>query len=431
MVILKTRLLFCFVVFGLLPAFKNADAKICACPIAGSPNNTAKVIATKARFSNVSSLVAKVTAKSPYSQPNKGNLSKRAFVGLDSITRLLRLKLVLDTYNNDDILIAFNSAASTKYNANEDSEYFPGNAPEGLSSFSSDGVQLSQNYLPLPKQTQLIIRLDAEAEYSGPFTLERTELDSLPPIYGIWLVDNYKKNSLDLRVNSSYNFKIDKTDTASFGKNRFYVVVRQNPASGVHLLDFTATKASTGAQINWKTENEQNYTRFTVERSIDDGATFDALTAFASGIQGTYKYLDINPPAGVDQYRLKIADLNGTVSYSNVVTLVYGNLSNAAVSNISIYPNPAGSTINLAIKSTSGLAAAQALSSSPGVNQTGGAQSYSIKIINITGAVVKTATSSQPTWQDNVDTLKPGTYFIQVVNNSNNSTVGKCAFIKL
>jgi hypothetical protein len=427
---MKVCILFSFLALALMLDVKNSQAKTYACRFISKPDKTSRVAAIKIDPPK-SLIILGGRVKPSAIRLNKGNLLKGAFVRLDSITQLLRLKLVMDAYNNDDIVIAFNSAASTKYNGNEDSEYFPGNAPEGLSSFSSDGVQLSQNYLPLPKKTQLIIRLDAEAKYSGPFTLERTELDSLPPIYELWLMDNYKKDSLDLRINSSYNFTIDKTDTASFGKNRFYVVVRQNPALGIHLLDFTATKASTGAQINWKTENEQNYTRFTVERSIDDGSTFDALTAFTSSIRGTYNYLDINPPAVADQYRLKIADLNGTVSYSNVVTLVYGNFSNTAVSNISVYPNPAGSTINLTINSTSSLAATQALSLSPVVNQTSGTQSYNIKIINITGAVLKTATSSQSTWQDNVDNLKPGTYIIQVVNSNNNSVVGKRTFVKL
>jgi hypothetical protein len=429
---LKKRLLFYLVVLGLILAFKNASANTCLCPIAGGlNNNTVKAAATKINLFNVSTL-SKETAKSAHSQLNNNRLLKDNLAGLDSVTELLRLKLIINTYNYDDILIGFNSAASTKYNGNEDSEYWPGpNAAEGLSSFSSDGFQLSQNYLPLPKQTPLVIRLDAEATNSGPFTLERTQLDSLPPIYEVWLVDNYRKDSLDLRIASSYKFIIDKTDTATFGKNRFYVVVRQNPALGVHLLDFTATKASNGAQVTWKTENEQNHTRFTVEKSTDNGSTFNTLTAFSSGTRGTYSYLDISPPAVADGYRLKIEDINGTISYSDVVTLLYGNPGTNVSNNISVYPNPAGSTINLSINSPSNLSATQIVSSLQGLNQTSGTQSYSIKIINITGSVVKAATSSQPNWQDNVDTLKPGSYIIQVVNNNNNSIVGKCTFIKL
>ncbi|MEO6630510.1 MAG: T9SS type A sorting domain-containing protein, partial [Mucilaginibacter sp.] len=58
-------------------------------------------------------------------------------------------------------------------------------------------------------------------------------------------------------------------------------------------------------------------------------------------------------------------------------------------------------------------------------------QSYAIKIVNITGSVVKSATSAQPNWQDDVGTLQPGTYIIQVVNNNDKSVVGKTTFVKM
>src|ERR1700733_4965282 len=94
---------------------------------------------------------------------------------------LLRLKLVLDEYNNDDIAIGFLSTATTQYNNKIDSRYLPGiDAPEGLFSFSSDNVPLSVNIVPLPGMARLVIRLDVEAKNSGPFTLEQTELDSIP-----------------------------------------------------------------------------------------------------------------------------------------------------------------------------------------------------------------------------------------------------------
>jgi hypothetical protein len=47
------------------------------------------------------------------------------------------------------------------------------------------------------------------------------------------------------------------------------------------------------------------------------------------------------------------------------------------------------------------------------------------------GLIVKTANSSQPSWQDNVSNLLPGTYIIQVVNNYDKSLIGKSKFVKL
>jgi hypothetical protein len=402
----------------------------------------------QANSGGAATLVFNEAAKSATSQSTGSNLLMGT-PAPQAVAQLLRLKLSLDSINHDEIAIGFNSTASANYNGAEDAVYLPGiNAPEGLSSFSSDNVQLAINYLPLPKQAQQVIRLNVQARKTGTYTLQRTTLTAIPQIYDIWLVDNYKKDSLDIRKYTGYAFDVDLADTNSFGSNRFWLVIRQNPALGVHLLNFTAKKAVSGAQTAWKTENEQNYTNFTVERSTNNGVTFTVLGGFTSGAQGTYSFLDKNPPDSTDQYRLKLVDLNGTISYSDMATLMYSNSSGSiAANNISVYPNPANSVINLAIKGgaapisvqpvspTPNLSALQAVNSSPSlaatIVQDNGTAMYSIKIISITGAVIKTATSAQPNWQDNVSDLLPGTYIIQVTNNANKSIIGQSTFIKL
>ena len=408
----------------------------------GNPATTNSIIASGQGFlvqANAASpsLIINETAKSATSQLLGGNLLMGTPL-VQAPPQLLRLRLAIDTLNYDDIVIGFNSSASTKYNGAEDAEYLPGvNAMEGLASFSSDSVLLAMNFLPLPKQTPLVINLDVHGRVTGLYTFQRTALDAIAPIYEIWLMDTYKKDSLDLRNNANYAFNIDVTDTNSYGANRFKLVIRQSPALMVHLLSFTATKATGGSAIVWKTENEQNYTNFTVERSTDGGATFDILGGSASSALDTYSFLDKNPQPAANQYRLKIEDLNGAISYSNIVTLIYGN-SNMVAGNINIYPNPASSVINLAINKTTtsftNLPAIESLAVTPGINSPQApvsGQSYGIKIISITGAIVKSATSTQPNWENNISNLNPGTYIIRVVNNNDKSVVGKATFVKL
>jgi hypothetical protein len=55
--------------------------------------------------------------------------------------------------------------------------------------------------------------------------------------------------------------------------------------------------------------------------------------------------------------------------------------------------------------------------------------SYNMKIINMVGLVVKSATSAQAAWQNDVSSLSPGTYIVQVSNN--NILIGKSTFTKL
>jgi hypothetical protein len=112
---------------------------------------------------------------------------------------------------------------------------------------------------------------------------------------------------------------------------------------------------------------------------------------------------------------LQLTDLNGAVSYSNVVTLLYGSSAATTISgNISVYPNPARSTLNLMITQYD-----------PDL------PSYGIQIINMTGRVVRATSTSQATWQAGIDTLTPGTYVIQVINSKDSSLVGRSTFIKL
>jgi len=385
------------------------------------------------------SLVITESAKSAASQVTGSNLYMGTPVQ-SAVQQSLSLKLSVDSLNYDDIVIGFSSTASANYNPAEDGGYIPGDgAAEGLSSLSADSVPLAINYLPLPKQTPQVIKLNVQGKLSGLYTLQRTALDAIPQIYDIWLMDDYKKDSLDIRNNTTYAFNIDLTDTNSYGKNRFRLVIRQNPALGLHLLNFTAVKSQPGAQVAWKTENEQNYTNFTVERSSDGGVTFDVLGGFVSSDLGTYSFLDKNPPVASDQYRLKLEDINGTITYSSVVTLIYGNGNNTIATNISVYPNPTNGVINLAINQSAGntgsdnLSALQTNSLMPSLAAipANNSQLYNIKIISITGSVVTNATSSQNTWQTSVGSLAPGTYIIQVTNSSNNAVVGKSTFVKI
>lgn len=347
----------------------------------------------------------------------------------NNVLQYLRMNLAADTINKEETILRFNNSSKTTFDINEDAQYLPGSGAVSLSSITADSVQVAINNMPLPKQTQSV-KLVVKTTADGQFTLNMTEVKSIPQLFQVWLKDAYNKDSLDFRHNITYTFNVLHSDTNSFGSNRFSVVIRQDPALMVHLLSFGASKTNNGAQVVWNTENEENYTNFTVERSSDGGATFSVLGGLASSAEGTYSFLDKMPPAAADMYRLKIQDLNGTITYSNIVTLSYGNATtNIAKSNISIYPNPSNGVINLAINT--GGSSLQEISSLPKTGITGTSQAYDIKIISITGSIIKAATATTASWQDNVSNLTPGTYIIQVVNNKDKSLVGKSTFVKM
>lgn len=148
--------------------------------------------------------------------------------------------------------------------------------------------------------------------------------------------------------------------------------------------------------------------------------------------------MDKTPPAALDQYRLMITDLNGSISYSNVITLMYGNSTNTISGNIMVYPNPANALINLSINQ-GGYNSSVTVSGSQGNNLTGllgagtttSAALYNIEIINVLGEVKQTASTTTGSWLGDVGKLLPGSYILMVTNSNNGQLIGKSAFVKL
>jgi trimeric autotransporter adhesin len=338
-----------------------------------------------------------------------------------AINKYLRLQMVMDSVDYDDILIRFNDTLKDqKYAEAIDAAYKSGQGKISLWSQSADSMALAINTVPFPKQTQEVIHLNTTVTTDGVYSLNMKDMVGIPEFFDIWLMDAYKKDSLDVRHNSTYSFNVYKSDTNSFGANRFSLVFRQNPAYAYSLLSFSAAKNETAStakqvQINWTTQNEQDYTNFTIERSTDGGKTYPVIGSMTASGQGNYNIVD-NSPGANNLYRLQSEDLNGNITYSNIVPIAYTNASsNLVQNNITVYPNPAKSTINLTILNDAANAG----------------DTYSILITNSSGLVVKQATSRQTSWQSNIADLLPGSYVIRVTGKKEQKDIGIAKFVKL
>jgi hypothetical protein len=344
------------------------------------------------------------------------NLTLAATTLTLSPPQYLRIQLFKDAVNNEDAILFFRSTASSSFVLNEDGTYLKGGNAVSMSTLSADKVALAVNLLPLPKTSQSV-PLNISATSDGAYQLNLTEIQNIPNLFDVWLMDAYKKDSLDIKHNPTYSFAIANGDTNSTGSHRFTLVIRQNAAYSYHLLNFTGNKVSGGDELNWTTQNEENYTGFVLERNTNNGNGFVALGSVPANGSGSYSYLDTSP-AGMNLYRLKQTDFNGTVTYSNVVQIGYAGLANSilAGNNISVYPNPVKDVLNLNIL----------ISNNVNANAT-----YSIDITNSSGSKIKTYTSQQTTWQNNTSDLLPGVYIVKVINNADKSIIGTTKFIKL
>jgi hypothetical protein len=282
-----------------------------------------------------------------------------------------------------------------------------------ISSLSADGFHAAVNHRSdYTKGSR--IRLYVNASTGGAYTLKIEGIRNIDTLHDIWLVDHYKNDSLNIRRLGSYAFNIVKSDTASYGINRFVLAIRLNPAYAYQLLDFTAHRIahSPHVELDWKTKYEQNYINFTAERSTDGGTTFTVVGGLAATGAGNYSLTDKSPLNGQNLYRLKQQDMAGTITYSQVVTVEYDDPF--AGKKIHIFPNPASHTINLAI-----------------AGQSDDDATYCIRFVNSSGIVVKQITSRESKWESNISYLQPGTYLVRVINNKTQDLVGENKFVKL
>lgn len=107
----------------------------------------------------------------------------------------------------------------------------------------------------------------------------------------------------------------------------------------VDMLSFNATIYNGQSQLYWQTNGENRTDDYEIQYSVD-GAKWNILATQKAGGNSSavlrYNYTHSNPVKGVNYYRIKQNDINGTYSYSNIVRLIY----KPANTDMAVYPNP-------------------------------------------------------------------------------------------
>lgn len=108
----------------------------------------------------------------------------------------------------------------------------------------------------------------------------------------------------------------------------------------VTLISFKAAWLNEKAKLEWTTATEINSSHFKIEKSPDH-KEFHTIGVVAasnnSSLHTSYSFIDSLSLPGINQYRLKMVDIDGKFEYSPVVKLQY-DLQEALTSRI--YPNP-------------------------------------------------------------------------------------------
>lgn len=105
----------------------------------------------------------------------------------------------------------------------------------------------------------------------------------------------------------------------------------------IELLYFTARPVGSTVRLEWSTASETNNDIFTVLRSAD-GYSFSPIGtlqgAGTSIVQQSYELVDEDPYYGTSYYRLMQTDLDGTITFSEIIAVNFGNAGNLQIDQV-------------------------------------------------------------------------------------------------
>lgn len=174
------------------------------------------------------------------------------------------------------------------------------------------------------------------------------------------------------------------------GESTEYILGRLTGILPVNLVAFNAVKETDKVLLSWNTENEVNLLRYEVEKSTD-GRPFTKLTEKTARGNSTNAYTatDDKPVNGINYYRLKIIDKDGSYRYSIILKADFTKKYL-----VSILPNPAHDYIII-----------------------NGADKFKrVQLIDMSGKVVKQFIKNSNN-RYTVSGLAQGIYLLQLIND--------------
>nr|WKN37612.1 T9SS type A sorting domain-containing protein [Tunicatimonas sp. TK19036] len=182
------------------------------------------------------------------------------------------------------------------------------------------------------------VYIDGDMTFVGGGDNIINENDTEP--YGLYVNGNVTNSGGGATTTANKGDQQDMIDTNP-AFTEWVASLPDSPLNGtlpIELLSFSANASTNSVALLWTTAMEENFDFFTVERAGAD-LQFKALgTLEGQGFSNApvdYQFSDKVPLQGVNYYRLKATDLDGTVEYHKVVSVWFtGTVSTQ------IYPNP-------------------------------------------------------------------------------------------
>lgn len=189
--------------------------------------------------------------------------------------------------------------------------------------------------------------------------------------------------------------------------NDFDVVTAPVPRNSstiapLSLTVFSAALANEKVVLSWSTSNESNVNGFDIEKSVD-GISYTSLQFISAknGVTNSYSFIDNKLNKGVNYYRLKMIDKDGSFKYSKIVAL---STIKSNSPKLDIFPNPVASNLTVSHEKTTANAA--------------------IKVVTVDGKVVLTRNLQAGATQSTIDVSKliKGNYLVVFTNDGTTSS---------
>jgi choice-of-anchor B domain-containing protein len=176
------------------------------------------------------------------------------------------------------------------------------------------------------------------------------------------------------------------------------VVTLQNVAlqpvpTPVELIDFQGITDDDKIKLSWQTATEINVKAFDIEKlSTKNGLEEWQIiaTTKANNAPSTYTSFDKNPELGINYYRLKTVDNDGSFDYSKVVGIAFSSKK----SSVFLYPNPSKNRLFLSNNAY--------------------ADNQNVLIMDVVGKVVLRSTVGQGRTGFDIENLSSGEYFLMI-----------------
>ncbi|SOE22407.1 Por secretion system C-terminal sorting domain-containing protein [Spirosomataceae bacterium TFI 002] len=102
----------------------------------------------------------------------------------------------------------------------------------------------------------------------------------------------------------------------------------------VSIRQFSARSLESAVHLSWNVEDEINFKRYEIQKS-NDALSFETFEIVKAQSLNQYETHDFDPQIGQNYYRLRLIDIDGTVSFSKIISQkFYGE------EDITLYPNP-------------------------------------------------------------------------------------------